>query len=616
MARDTQIPFAFHAPIQGYIQATETHYQITLRTHRDWPLQKVKIRCEPDNEEYLMAMQCQRAQGDWLYWQGLLPMSSHQDCTLYAFKLIGDKGQYWLDAVGMSRFMPGQERHFRVHRQPMTPSWLHQQVFYQIFPDRFCNGDATLDVKEAEWRVRGNPVRPKQWGDPVLAEEGDYAFYGGDLAGVQQKLDYLQQLGVTALYLNPIFKAPSNHKYDCTDYFQVDPHLGSNVQFADLCADIHQRGMRVMLDAVLNHVSLEHPWFDRHDQHDEAGAYQGAHSAYFNYFSFKVEGEPDSYVAWKGFKTLPVLDFAAPDVQQTIYAAEDSVVRYWLKAPYHIDGWRLDVIHMLGEGEGAVNNHQHVAGIAQAILQQNPNAYVLGEHFYEATAWLQGDQEQGAMNYYGFAHPMRAFFAGQDIVYHPIQISAVELAQWLAQTRAKLPFHIQLNQFNLLDSHDTARFFSLVDEDVARMQMAIVIQFCYLGVPSIFYGDEIGLTGLNDPFCRACFNWDETQWCRALWQHYQACITLRKQYVALQQGAYLDLYADEDVFVFARYLDGVAVVCAVNRGDAAQISLPIWKLAVTDFTIQQALVSDGVDLNEQGELSMPQQGHAILILQS
>jgi alpha-glucosidase len=415
-------------------------------------------------------------------------------------------------------------------------------------------------------------VIAKQWGEPVATSHhttGASEFYGGDLAGIQSKLHYLQSLGISALYLNPIFASPSNHKYDTIDFYQVDPHLGSNQQLAELTNNLHQRGMRIVLDAVVDHTSDQHPWF--------AAASQ-AHASARRFYTFDETG---NYVGWKGMSHLPKLDFSCQEVQEVVYRGEDAILRHWLRAPYAIDGWRFDVIHMLGEHGSAAGNAYHVRQMRQCMKQENPDAYVLGEHFFEASQWLQGDQEDGAMNYYGFAHPVRAFLAGKDIAYHPVKITAEEFDQWLKQARCSIPFANQLAQFNLLDSHDTARFLSILEGDEALMRAAVTLLFTYIGTPCIYYGDEVGMEGGQDPDCRRCFPWDSTEWNHMLHDHYRRMIRLRKTHPALRRGDIHTLYAGEHSFVFARTLESDVVITALNRHPtkARTITLPIWQTA-------------------------------------
>ncbi|MEL0658050.1 maltodextrin glucosidase [Psychromonas arctica] len=542
------------------------------------------VRCEPNNEDRLI--QCEKIKLSFLsdfgvIYQARIPLSTHVDNTYYAIKCLTDKNQIWLSAAGTVNRVPGLESHFKYNAQHRPPQWVQSQVFYQIFPDRFCQGNPDIAVKTDEYLYQNGEHRviAKKWGEPVAQaghqSTGASEFYGGDLKGIANKLDYLQHLGISVLYLNPIFTSPSNHKYDTTDYLNIDPHFGSNTEFAQLTDNLHQRGMKIILDAVFNHTSYEHPWFGRY-QADEHSAYKHPDSPYRDHYIFTQQSSHEEecdeegsnveerYITWNGIDTLPKLNFLNHDVQHYIYKGESSVLKYWLKPPYHIDGWRFDVIHMLGEGVGAYNNTHYVKSFRASAKAVNPEAYIVGEHFYEATQWLQGEQEDGAMNYYGFAHPIRAFFAGLDIAYHAIDINAQELDIWLAESRGKIPWLNQLAQLNQLDSHDTMRFLTQLAGDQQRLKAASMLLFSYPGVPCLYYGTEVALQGGQDPDNRRCFPWNELDINSELFIFYQQLIVLRKNRKELQVGSYLTLYAENKCFVFARHYQGECTIYAVN----------------------------------------------------
>ncbi|WP_390623791.1 maltodextrin glucosidase [Vibrio gallicus] len=379
-------------------------------------------------------------------------------------------------------------------------------------------------------------------------------------------------LSLSSSHLNPVFSSLSNHKYDTTDYFNVDPHLGGNQPLADLCQELHRRGMKIVLDAVFNHTSSEHPWFDKSGQH-QRGAYHNLESAYRDYYFF--DGDSQRYEGWNGVPNLPVLNFDNPEVRNIIYGSDSSIIKHWLKPPYNIDGWRFDVIHMLGEGKGAYNNAHYVKAFRRATKQQNPQALVLGEHFFEATDWLQGDQEDGAMNYYGFAHPMRAFFAKQDIAYDPIELSSKQFRHWLLEAKAKVPWHNQLAQLNQLDSHDTARFITLLKGDDKRMKQAALFLIAYIGVPCLYYGTEVGLEGENDPDNRRTFPWErvaQSPWVPV----FKQMLMLRRQSPALQSGDLIFFDMQDKLVAFARTLGKQRIVLLLNcSGETATIQLPV-----------------------------------------
>lgn len=557
-----------HPQIEPWLIRTDSGGRVQLWLQGQLP-QQAWLRTELDNEEVLIALQPLAAEGSWARLTAEFDWDSGNPTQHYCFKLLYATGQYWLSAKGVQRYYPPRHSHFKLSRDHRPPAWVRQQVFYQIFPDRFCQGQADAAGVQTGQYLYANrhPVVRQAWGEPILSEHPARYFYGGDLAGIEARLDYLQQLGVTALYLNPIFKSGSNHKYDTEDYYQVDPHLGGDAALCSLRQAMTGRGMRLILDAVLNHTSFNHPWFNRFGQHSTLGAFQSEHSPWRHWYSFLPDNQ---YMSWKMHSSLPVLNLAEPEVQQQLYRAENSVLQHWLSPPYSIDGWRFDVAHMMGDGGGAQNNHAHFVAIRQAVKQRFPDAYLFGEHFFEATDWLQGNEEDGAMNYFGFALPLRAWLAGLDVAYQPNPLSTDEFADWLDQARQLLPFDNQLAQFNLLDSHDTRRFLTLLNGDLARMKLAVALLLSYPGVPCIYYGDEIGLEGGSDPDCRRCFDWDEAHWQQDLWAHYQQWIALRHRRAELQSGAYQRLSSTGDMLVFARYLAQSALIIAVNRGDSAQ----------------------------------------------
>lgn len=540
----------------------------------------VYLRSEPDNEEYLIAMRPAGVEHGLGCYEAVLPWDRGNDTTHYVFKVLHGDRQTWLAADGAHASPPPREVHFKVCAAHQPPTWIADQIAYQIFPDRFCQGDPSHAVQTDEyvygqgrWRVVREP-----WGAPVDRSLPPTTFYGGDLLGIERQLEYLHgELGVTMLYLNPIFTSGSNHKYDCEDYDHVDPHFGGDPALSSLSAAVHARGMRLVLDAVVNHTGSNHPWFNRFGRHPGVGAYQSPDSRWRAWYMFQ---DHEVYESWKGHDSLPVLDFGNPEVCAHVYGDHDAILRRWMRPPYSIDGWRFDVIHMLGEGPGARNNAVHVRGFRRAMREENPESYMLGEHFFEATRWLQGDLEDGAMNYYGFAWPVRGWLAGRDVAGHPARLTTAELEAWWTAARARIPYDNQLAQLNLLDSHDTARFLTMVDGDVARMQLAVTLMFGYVGVPCVYYGDEIGLEGGEDPDCRRCFDWDRAHWQPALHAHYRQLIAWRKQRAEWRRGAYQTLVVDEDALVFARYLEDAVTIIAVNRGAAVELALPLADLPV------------------------------------
>lgn len=531
-----------HPPIAPWFVRAEAGCRVVLLAGRA-DLDAVFLRTLPDNEETLLPMQPAGRHGALHAWQATLPWDGGNVATRYAFKVLAGGTQHWLAADGAHAHCPPEALHFRVHPEA-PPAWVREQVFYQVFPDRYGRAAAAPDALP--------------WNAPLSVEALQTACFGGDLDGLVARLDHLQHaVGATAVYLNPVFSAGSNHRYDTEDYEQVDPRLGGNAALVRLREALAARGMKLVLDAVLNHTGAGHAWLA-----DERA----------RWYARDAHGRP---LGWKGHASLPVLDYAEPALREAVYAGPDAIVRRWLRPPYAIDGWRLDVIHMLGEGPGAHHNETHVRGIRRAIKEENPQAYVLGEHFFEATRWLQGDQEDGAMNYAGFAQPLWAWLAGVDVAGHPIRLDAVAFDAWMARARAAIPYDQQLAQLNLLGSHDTPRLLTRLQGDVGLMRLAFTLLFTAPGVPCVYYGDEVGMQGGADPDCRRCMDWTQAGWRPELLAHVRELATLRRQRREWREGAMQTLAAGADWLVYARYTAQAVTLVGVNRGTPVDVEVPL-----------------------------------------
>ena len=592
---------AWHLPVAPFIKVQQDRLFITLWLSGESLPQRITLRAEEDNEELSLPMQRlrQAPQPGVVAWRGEISLASGQPRRRYSFKLLWADHQRWFTPQGFTRFQPARLEQFAIDLPDAGPQWVADQVFYQIFPDRFARSAARDADQDAVYyhHAAGREIVRKAWDEPLTGEAGGSTFYGGDLDGISEKLPYLKQLGVTALYLNPVFAAPSVHKYDTEDYRRVDPQFGGDAALLRLRHNTQRAGMRMILDGVFNHTGDSHPWFDRHQQ-GSGGAGHYPDSPWRDWFTFSEEGQAHN---WLGYASLPKLDYRSTSLVNEIYAGEDSIVRHWLKAPWSMDGWRLDVVHMLGEGGGARNNLQHIAGITQAAKQTQPEAFVFGEHFGDARQWLQADAEDAAMNYRGFTFPIWGFLANTDISYDPQKIDAQTCMAWMDNYRAGLSHQQQLRMFNQLDSHDTARFKSLLGKDVARLPLAVVWLFSWPGVPCIYYGDEVGVDGNNDPFCRKPFPWDPALQDTQLLALYQRMAKLRKAQQALRYGGCQVIYAEDNVVVFVRVYKLQRVLVAINRGEACEVVIedsPL--LNVAGWTLLE-----GAGAFQDGVLTLP-----------
>jgi glycosidase len=464
-----------------------------------------------------------------------------------------------------------------------TPDWVKHAVFYQIFPDRFAKSQQPRKrlLKNATW---------EEWEQmPTLQ-----GYKGGDLWGVMEQLDYLQTLGINAIYFTPIFQSASNHRYHTHDYYLVDPMLGGNDAFKELLEACHSRNIKVVLDGVFNHASRGFFFF--HDILEN-----GPYSPWVDWFRIEkwplcpYDGDrPANYVGWAGNRALPVFNHDNPEVREYIM----EVAEYWLK--FGIDGWRLDVPFEIK----TPGFWQEFRDRVKAI---NPDAYIVGEVWEDAREWLDGTQFDGVMNYL-FAAPTIAFTAGdrvditqvQDRSYSPYPpLFAAEYGEKMQELLQLYPWEIQLTQLNLLASHDTARLISIAGGDRPSVELATLLLLTFPGAPSIYYGDEVGLPGKIDPDSRRGFPL-EASWDREILEYHRQLIALRHAYPALRTGDYRVLHAQGLMYVFARTLDSEELIVAVNAGtDPAKVSLEAnqWRSHSSKLLFGSA----GIDWSGDGE---------------
>ena len=430
-----------------------------------------------------------------------------------------------------------------------TPDWVKHAVFYQIFPDRFARSQRSRQSFI-------NNSNLEAWDAPPTYQ----GYKGGDLWGVIEKLDYIQSLGITAIYFTPIFQSASNHRYHTHDYYQVDPMLGGNQALRELLDAAHSLNIKIVLDGVFNHSSRGFFFF--HDVLEN-----GSNSPWVNWFKIQdwplapYDGNlPANYDAWAGIRSLPTFNHDHPDVKEYIL----KIAEYWLE--FGIDGWRLDVPYEIKTPGFWQEFRQRVKGI-------NPHAYIVGEVWSDAREWLDGTQFDGVLNYL-FNEAVLAFAVGDKVVldlvisqgYSPYP--ALDAAEYAAKIHSLLelyPWEIQLTQLNVLSSHDTARLISIADGDQASVELCNLLLFTFPGAPSIYYGDEVGLPGAIDPDCRRVFP-PESDWNPKILNTHKQLIAIRQNYPALRIGKYQVLYAKETVYVFARILESEELIIAVNVG--------------------------------------------------
>lgn len=484
-----------------------------------------------------------------------------------------------------------------------TPDWVKHAVFYQIFPDRFARSPRTH-------HPRGLTFKP--WGAPP-AEQG---YQGGDLRGIADRLDYLKELGITALYLNPVFMSASNHRYHTYDYMVVDPLLGGDAALRELIDAAHARDIRIVLDGVFNHASRGF-WAFHHILEN------GGNSPYIDWFIVHdwplrpynhSEEEPHNYAAWWDMPALPKFNINNPGVRDYLL----DVAQYWID--FGVDGWRLDVPE-------EIDDVPFWQEFRRRVRAANPEAYIVGEIWHEAQDWLRGDRFDAVMNYV-FNRNAFGYFAAKTLRtdykpggYELRALSGREFAHAVDHMLGLHDWQVTLAQLNLLDSHDTARALWMVDGDVSALRLCTLFQMTMPGAPCIYYGDEIGMTGGHDPDCRGAFPWDDAPaWDMGLLDFFKRAIALRHAHPALRTGTFRLLRADDAVYAFLRTLehDGTRedVLVIFNRFDQPITAALVLPDAVPDGTRFHAAWGTGATTlhgHSTGALTVPARDALVLV---
>ncbi|WP_138495098.1 alpha-glycosidase [Paenibacillus pinistramenti] len=455
-----------------------------------------------------------------------------------------------------------------------APEWVKDAVFYQIFPERFANGDSSLD-----------PEGVLPWGGKPERDN----FFGGDLQGVIDHLDHLTELGVTGIYFTPVFEATTNHKYDTQDYMKIDPHFGDKdtlKKLVDLC---HERGIRVLLDAVFNHAGRTFaPFVDVRENGEQSKYKDWFH---IREFPLNVKDGIPTYDTFAFEPMMPKLNTEHPEVKEYLL----NVAEYWIKET-GIDGWRLDVANEV--------DHYFWREFRQRVKAVNPDAYILGEIWHEASPWLQGDQFDAVMNY-PFTDAVLDFVVRGTL-------DARQFTEAIGRQLSRYPRQASEAAFNLLDSHDTPRLLTLCEGSKSKMKLASLFQFTYPGTPCIYYGDEIGMDGEQDPDCRKCMVWEEENQDRMLFDFYRRLIEVRKSNPALRTGSlhFLQAEAGGTTLAYERRLGDESLLVLLNNDATIQTI----QVAQPDGSWKDEFTGEVYEA-KRGRLSvkLPAYGYAILV---
>ena len=534
---------------------------------------------------------------------GVYTAPAEADLVWYTFRLTRkDGGCVCLGKNGCG----GEDRtpwQLTVYEETHTPRWFGEGVTYQVYPDRFCRtalprvegllGERRVHMDWNEAPVIGADPETGRWNSD---------FFGGSLKGITSKLDYLASLHVKTLYLNPVFEAASNHRYDTADYCAIDPLLGTEEDFAQLCREAGKRGIRVMLDGVFNHTGDDSRYFNRAGYYDTVGAYQSPDSAYYSWYNFSRW--PEEYDGWWGIKTLPAVNENNPEYREFIITGENSVIRRWLRAG--ASAWRLDVADELPD--------DFIADIRRVMEEENPDAFLLGEVWEDGSnkiaysrrrRYLLGRETHGLMNY-----PLRT-----ATLHYLRGGRAEDFREAMEAVRENYPKPAFYSGLNILGTHDTPRILTALGEDgvpsdkleraayrlsperlnlaMARLKLAAILLYAFPGSPTIYYGDEAGMEGFEDPMNRRTFPWGREN--QELQRLFKALGALREDRSSLRQGDIRYIAAEGSVLVFERTMDGERTVVALNAGDTGrEIVLPWEKPFAKELLSSQCFwVRDG-----------------------
>ena len=605
----------------------------------------IQIRLAINNELY--TMESERTYGAFTYCQAEWKLKDGM--TSYYFEIQDGEEVWYYNRSGLT---DGRIPYYDFRLAPgfSTPDWAKGAVIYQIYTDRFYNGDPENDVETREYFYIGDySSKVTDW-NKYPAVMGVREFYGGDLQGVIDKLDYLQDLGVEVLYFNPLFVSPSNHKYDIQDYDYIDPHFGkivedggellspgeksnkkatkyqkrttsfanleaSNELFIKLVEELHRRGMKIILDGVFNHCGSFNKWMDRECIYERQkgyapGAYISRESPYHDYFRFFSDEEKDwpyngKYDGWWGHDTLPKLNYEE-SVKLENYILNTG--RKWVSPPYNVDGWRLDVAADLGRSNEY--NHQFWKKFREVVKNANPDAIILAEHYGDPREWLGGDEWDTVMNYDAFMEPITWFLTGMekhsDEMREELRGNADNFTRAMTYHMANMMVPSLLTSMNELSNHDHSRFLTRTNHMVGRvaelgpeaanefvnpavMREAVAFQMTWIGAPTVYYGDEVGVCGFTDPDNRRTYPWGHED--QQMLGFHKEMIRIHKEHEALRTGAVVMLHCEKNILAYGRFTEEEQIIVILNnRSELAEVTVPVWQAEVPMKTNMRRLM--------------------------
>ena len=573
--------------------------------------------------------------------------------TSYYFSIKKDETTYFYNKQGVVNTI-NPVYNFKAIPDFFVPDWLQGAVMYHIFVDRFNNSDISNNVLTKEYSYLGTMSKQQEdWYAPVT-DKDFCTFYGGDLQGILDKIDYLKDLGIEVIYLSPVFVSPSNHKYDISDYDHIDPHLtiitkdggdrlnrantsndkasmyikrttdpvnlkASNEFFVDFVKQCHDNNIKVIMDGVFNHCGSFHRWLNKEGVYKEKGAYQDKNSPYVPYFKWYGEDWPNNiaYDGWWGHSNHPKLNF---ENSQELYDYILGIGKKWVSEPYNIDGWRLDVAADLGFSQDF--NHQFWRDFRKSVKEGNPSAVILGEHYGDCEAWLAGDQWDTIMNYDAFMEPITWFLTGMQKHSEEFKPEAINntlfFEEAMRYNRARMSYHSLYTSMNQLSNHDHSRFLTRTNMQVGRLHNrpasdadhgvnkgilyeAVVFQMTWPGAPTLYYGDEAGVTGWSDPDNRRSYPWGRED--KTIIDVHKAAIALRRDYPVLKNGSVEYLHNEHGFLSYGRWNEKEKVAVIINNNkDHRIINIPVWKMDILSGSIDRVMYTnqDGYSVKKEG----------------
>ncbi len=543
--------------------------EFRVRVPKEFPIETAFIRLYHDGEPRTLPMEIESSNEFENWWIVQAPVINQ--VAQYRFLFVSKGSYHWLNAVGLFPFDVTSANDFQIFAKPQYPQWINKSVFYQIFPDRFAKSGKSRKVPK-------NFIQ-RDWNDLPRGkdETTGVEYFGGDLDGVKNHLDHISDLGISGIYFTPFFPASSTHRYDASSFYKVDPLLGGDDALISLSKAASKKGIRIMGDLTTNHCGAANPWIKKALK-DRKSVERG-----FFYWDKTV---PHGYEGWWGLASLPKLNYNSQKLRNLMWQSKNSVVRKWLRTPYNMAGWRIDVGNMTGRYKAEDLNREIMREIRAVMDQENPEAWLVAENADHFPADLDGFGWHGTMNYNGFMRPVWGWLQENPVVEGGFfglptnvpRFTGGEMVAAMKMFNGGVPWRALMASMLLLNSHDTARFRNVVGGNVQRHFAGMGLLLTYPGVPSIFAGDEIGLGGAWGEDSRRTINWgDRSEWDSNFFDRVKTLVKIRSTQHALAYGGLRWIAVENDYVAYLRESEEESLLIVVARA-ASEIRLDLGEL--------------------------------------